>query len=247
MNPPNTSLVEQSAATLQAEFAPPVPFATVATVGRRPTLAIDVAPRVGFYERFGKRAIDVVGASVLLLLSAPVLLIAFLAVKLETRGPVLFCSPRCGKDGEKFSFYKIRSMYQGAHRARAKLMHLNEMDGPVFKLASDPRITRVGRILRRTSIDELPQLWNVICGDMSLVGPRPPIPEEVAEYTPFELQRLSVKPGLTCLWQVSGRSTLGFDEWMRLDNEYIDRRTFAVDMQILVRTIPAVLSCHGAY
>jgi len=138
-------------------------------------------------------------------------------------------------------------MYQGVHRARAKLMHLNEMDGPVFKLASDPRITRVGRILRRTSIDELPQLWNVICGDMSLVGPRPPIPEEVAEYTPFEMQRLSVKPGLTCLWQVSGRSTLGFDEWMRLDNEYIDRRTFAVDMQILVRTIPAVLSCHGAY
>jgi lipopolysaccharide/colanic/teichoic acid biosynthesis glycosyltransferase len=138
-------------------------------------------------------------------------------------------------------------MFNGSHAKRDALMHLNEVDGPVFKLANDPRITRAGRILRRSSVDELPQLWNVLRGDMTLVGPRPPIPEEVAQYSGFEARRLSVKPGLTCLWQVSGRSTLGFDEWMRLDIEYIRRRSFTLDVKILLQTIPAVLSCRGAY
>ena len=137
--------------------------------------------------------------------------------------------------------------YNGSHAKRSALMHLNEMDGPVFKLANDPRITRVGRMLRRTSVDELPQLWNVLRGDMSLVGPRPPIPEEVAQYSAFEAKRLSVRPGLSCLWQVSGRSTLGFNEWMQLDIEYIRHRSFALDLKILLLTIPAVLSCRGAY
>jgi lipopolysaccharide/colanic/teichoic acid biosynthesis glycosyltransferase len=144
-------------------------------------------------------------------------------------------------------FYKFRSMVDGAHESRNFLLHLNEVQGPVFKIADDPRITRVGRYLRRTSIDELPQLVNVLRGDMSLVGPRPPIPEEVEKYEPWQRRRLSVKPGITCLWQISGRSRLGFEEWMRLDIVYIQSCSFLLDMKILLRTIPAVLSRDGAY
>ncbi len=239
MNPPNqlSSVAERPAAALTPEYAP------IDLRVRRLT----EAPRTGFYERCGKRVLDVVGALVCLLLSLPVLCVAALAIKLDSRGSVLFKSERCGLRGRRFTFYKLRTMHDGAHAARHQLMHLNEMDGPVFKLAKDPRITRVGRFLRRSSLDELPQLWNVLRGDMSLVGPRPPIPEEVAQYTGAELQRLAVKPGLTCLWQISGRSTLGFDEWMRLDIEYIERRSAWLDLKILVWTVPAVLSCRGAY
>jgi lipopolysaccharide/colanic/teichoic acid biosynthesis glycosyltransferase len=241
MNPPNqlTAVAEHRLATLPAEDTA--------------SFAIDIsvleggARSVSFYERVGKRILDVSVAAVLFLLSLPLLLVTAIAIKLDSRGPILFRSIRCGRGGKPFVFYKLRSMGNGAHSMKPSLLHLNEVDGPVFKLSNDPRITRVGRWLRRTSIDELPQLWNVLRGDMSLVGPRPPIPEEVEQYTPTQRRRLSVKPGLTCLWQVQGRSDLSFDKWVELDLQYIFERSFATDVKILARTIPAVLSCKGAY
>jgi lipopolysaccharide/colanic/teichoic acid biosynthesis glycosyltransferase len=186
-------------------------------------------------------------ASVAGLLFLPFVPLIALAIKLDSRAPVLYKSVRLGKDGEPFVFYKFRSMVEGAHESTRYLRHLNETGGPVFKSARDPRVTRVGRFLRRTSIDEIPQLWNVVRGDMTLVGPRPPIPEEVEKYEPWQRRRLEVKPGLTCLWQVSGRSKLGFDEWMRLDIQYTQNMTFMLDLKILLRTIPAVISREGAY
>lgn len=241
MNPPNqlTAVAEHRLATLSGEETASFTIDTSILVGAR--------PGASFYEQIGKRALDVAVASLLLLLSLPLLVVVAIAVKLDSRGPVLFRSARCGRGGEPFTFYKLRSMYTGAEAMKHTLLHLNEVDGPVFKLANDPRITRVGRWIRRSSIDELPQLWNIIRGDMSLVGPRPPIPAEVEQYTPSQMRRLSVKPGLTCLWQVSGRSDLSFDEWVRLDLDYIFQRSFAMDVKILARTIPAVLSCRGAY
>jgi len=201
----------------------------------------------GPYLRFGKRAIDLIGALVALVVLSPVILLVALVVKLESRGPVFYRSSRIGKNGRPFTFLKFRSMVDGADRARKQLTHLNEVDGPVFKISRDPRVTRIGRLLRITSVDEIPQFFNVLRGDMSLVGPRPPISEEVEQYEPWQLRRLDVKPGITCLWQISGRSTLSFREWMRLDLEYIKHRSFWLDLRILLRTIPAVLSREGAY
>jgi lipopolysaccharide/colanic/teichoic acid biosynthesis glycosyltransferase len=204
-------------------------------------------PARGLYLRFGKRFFDLLAAVVGLVFSAPVLLLFSILIKLDSRGPVLYKSVRLGKNGRPFIFYKLRSMYTGADRDREQLQHLNEVDGPVFKLSRDPRTTRVGRFIRQTSIDELPQFLNVLRGDMSLVGPRPPLPEEVDQYETWHRRRLEVKPGLTCLWQISGRSRLGFNEWMRLDLEYIKHQSFATDVKILWRTVPAVLSREGAY
>ncbi|MBI1798806.1 MAG: sugar transferase [Candidatus Eisenbacteria bacterium] len=201
----------------------------------------------GFYSRAGKRVLDLFGATVALVLTSPVLLLAALAIKLESRGPVFYKSTRIGRGGRPFTFYKLRSMVNGADRHRHHLTHLNEADGPVFKISNDPRITRIGRFLRSTSIDEIPQFFHVLAGEMSLVGPRPPIPEEVAQYEPWQLHRLDVRPGLTCLWQISGRSRIGFQEWMRLDLEYIRQQSPMLDLKILLRTIPAVLSREGAY
>ncbi len=201
----------------------------------------------GPYLKVGKRVIDLAGALVALVVLSPLMLLVTLLVKLESRGPVLYRSSRIGKNGRPFTFLKFRSMVDGADRRRQQLTHLNEVDGPVFKISRDPRVTRVGRLLRITSIDEIPQFLNVLRGDMSLVGPRPPISEEVEQYEPWQLRRLDVKPGITCLWQISGRSTLTFREWMRLDLEYIKHRSFWLDMRILLRTIPAVLSREGAY
>jgi lipopolysaccharide/colanic/teichoic acid biosynthesis glycosyltransferase len=206
-----------------------------------------VQPKEGFYSLFGKRIIDVVVASIAFVVALPILGIFYILIKLDSRGPVFYRSLRLGKDGRPFVFYKLRSMYNGAHESKCNLLHLNEVDGPVFKLTNDPRITKIGRFMRKTSIDELPQLLNVMKGEMSLVGPRPPIPEEVQKYEPWQKARLNVKPGLTCLWQISGRSRLGFDEWMRLDIEYITHQSLQLDMKILLRTIPAVLSREGAY
>jgi exopolysaccharide biosynthesis polyprenyl glycosylphosphotransferase len=206
------------------------------------------APRAeGLYLKFGKRALDVVGSLAALLVTAPVMALLAVLIKLESRGPVVYKSTRIGRGGRPFTFWKLRSMVQDADVRRHQLKHLNEADGPVFKIARDPRVTRVGRFLRTTSLDEIPQFINVLRGDMSLVGPRPPIPEEVAQYEPWQLRRLDVRPGITCLWQISGRSRLGFQEWMRLDLEYIRHRSFLLDLKILVRTIPAVLSREGAY
>jgi lipopolysaccharide/colanic/teichoic acid biosynthesis glycosyltransferase len=201
----------------------------------------------GLYLRYGKRLIDIAVCGAALVLLAPVFLFLTLAIKFDTPGPVLYRSVRLGRGGRPFQFYKLRSMVREADRLRGELADRNEVNGPVFKIARDPRITRVGRFLRRTSLDELPQLLNVLKGDMTLVGPRPPIPSEVEQYEPWQLRRLSVRPGLTCLWQISGRSRVSFDEWMRLDMEYIDRRCFALDLKIIAMTIPAVLSGEGAY
>jgi lipopolysaccharide/colanic/teichoic acid biosynthesis glycosyltransferase len=174
------------------------------------------------------------------------LLACALAVRLTSSGPILFAQRRVGLNGRTFRLYKFRSMFADAETRRAHLQHLNEMSGPVFKMKRDPRVTAVGRSLRRLSLDELPQLWNVVRGDMSLVGPRPPIPEEVQGYVRWQRRRLSMKPGLTCLWQVNGRNQVGFDEWMKLDLAYIDNWSLKLDLQILLRTIPALLQARGA-
>ncbi|UCF79329.1 MAG: exopolysaccharide biosynthesis polyprenyl glycosylphosphotransferase [Candidatus Eiseniibacteriota bacterium] len=199
------------------------------------------------YLRYFKRGFDVALSLVGLLLGSPLACLIALAIKLDSPGPVLFKQVRVGQGGKPFVFYKFRSMFLGAEGIKREFLHLNQMDGPVFKLLDDPRITRVGRFLRRSSLDELPQLFNVLKGEMSLVGPRPPVPEEVRLYEPWQMRRLAVKPGLTCLWQVSGRSMIGFEEWMRLDIQYIRNRSLLLDLQILLRTVPAVLSGTGAY
>ena len=201
----------------------------------------------GAYLRAGKRIVDVIAAALALLVLSPVILLLAIIVRATSRGPVFYRSMRIGRGGREFTFYKLRSMVKDADLKRLHLHHLNEADGPVFKIARDPRITPIGRFMRSTSLDEVPQFWNVLRGDMSLVGPRPPIPEEVAQYEPWQLRRLDVRPGLTCLWQISGRSRIGFQEWMRLDLEYIRHRSLKLDVKILLRTIPAVLSREGAY
>jgi exopolysaccharide biosynthesis polyprenyl glycosylphosphotransferase len=192
-----------------------------------------------------KRLIDVVLASALLVACAPIMAIAALAVRATSPGPVLFRQVRCGLYGRRFAMLKFRTMHADAEQRKADLLELNEMDGPVFKLRDDPRVTPVGRVLRRWSLDELPQLWNVLWGDMSIVGPRPPVPEEVAQYAVFERRRLSMRPGLTCLWQVMGRNSIGFADWVKLDLRYIDRWSLASDLRILLQTIPAVLRGTG--
>jgi exopolysaccharide biosynthesis polyprenyl glycosylphosphotransferase len=220
------------------------------------TPAVTVAPGIvpfetpesrGLYLKAGKRMIDIASALLGLLVFSPVIAVLALIVRATSRGPVFYRSTRIGRGGQPFTFYKLRSMVKDADLKREHLSHLNEADGPVFKIARDPRITPIGRFMRSTSLDEIPQFWNVLIGDMSLVGPRPPIPEEVAQYEPWQLRRLDVRPGLTCLWQISGRSRIGFQEWMRLDLEYIRHRSLKLDLKILLRTIPAVLSREGAY
>ena len=193
-----------------------------------------------------KRGIDIVGAAIGLILAAPLLAVAAAVIKLSSPGPVLFRQSRSGLHGRPFDMLKLRTMYRDAEEQRWKLLHLNETDGPVFKIREDPRITPVSRFLRRYSIDEIPQLWNVLAGHMSLVGPRPPIPAEVAQYETSERRRLSMRPGLTCLWQISGRNSLAFAEWVKLDLEYIDGWSLASDFKILAKTLPAVLRGTGA-
>ncbi|HXI14182.1 MAG TPA: sugar transferase [Thermoanaerobaculia bacterium] len=193
-----------------------------------------------------KRIFDVAISLMLLVLSAPVLLFAALAIKLTSPGSVVFKQDRLGLNGRLFTLYKFRTMIEDAQARFAEVSHLNEMDGPVFKSRMDPRVTGVGRLLRKFSFDEIPQLWNVLKGDMSLVGPRPPIPEEVGSYQRWHRRRLSMKPGLTCLWQISGRNDIDFDRWMKLDLQYIDNWSPGLDMKILLRTIPAVLLGRGA-
>jgi lipopolysaccharide/colanic/teichoic acid biosynthesis glycosyltransferase len=194
-----------------------------------------------------KRALDLFVASVVLFCTLPIWLVVMAAIKLDSPGPAIFVQERMGMRGRRFRFYKFRSMTDGADRMKDDLRHLSEVDGPVFKLRADPRVTRVGRLLRRTSLDELPQLINVLRGEMSLVGPRPPVPEEVAQYRPSDMIRLAVKPGLTCWWQVRGRSAVDFETWMAFDREYVYGLSFMVDLTILIHTVKAVLSCRGAY
>ncbi len=194
-----------------------------------------------------KRAFDVVMAIALLGLTAPLLALVAVLVKVTSSGPVLFKQIRAGANGRPFVMYKFRSMCENAEVLQGQLAGANEMSGPVFKMRNDPRLTPIGRFLRRTSFDELPQLWNVLRGEMSLVGPRPPVPSEVARYESWQRRRLSMKPGLTCLWQISGRSEIAdFEQWMKMDLKYIDTWSLALDMRIIAKTVPAVLTGRGA-
>ncbi|OAN46049.1 glycosyl transferase [Chloroflexus islandicus] len=194
-----------------------------------------------------KRVLDITVASIAIVLTAPIMLITAILIKLESPGPVIFKQVRVGKDGEHFYCYKFRSMYVDAEQRLRELQAQNEADGPVFKMKRDPRVTRVGRVIRKLSIDELPQLFNVLQGDMSLVGPRPALPSEVAKYTYEQLGRLHAIPGITGLQQVSGRSDLDFKRWVELDLQYIAEQSIWKDFEILLRTIPAVLLGRGAY
>lgn len=194
-----------------------------------------------------KRAIDVLGASLGLIILLPLMVLIAVAIRLDSPGPPIFRQMRVGRNGKLFPVYKFRSMVQDADKLKEQLKHLNEADGPLFKIRDDPRLTRVGRILRRTSLDELPQLWNVLRGDMSLVGPRPALPEEVAHYADWHKRRLVTAPGITGLWQVSGRSNIPFDEMVLLDIYYIENWSPLLDASILLRTVPKVLFGEGAY
>ncbi len=196
--------------------------------------------------RIAKRVVDFVVAGISLVGLAPLMLLVALAIRMTSNGPILYHQTRCGLYGRKFRLIKFRTMVDGAEDRLWEIRHLNEMDGPVFKMRNDPRVTRLGRFLRKLSIDELPQFWNVVKGEMSVVGPRAPLPDEVAHYTLRQRRRLSVKPGITCLWQVSGRSEIDFEQWMALDLQYIDNWSFGLDMLIMLRTIPAVFTGRGA-
>ena len=195
-----------------------------------------------------KRLMDIVGSAIGMILLSPVYLAIAAAVKFTSPGPIIFSQIRVGRYGRHFKFYKFRSMRVDAEAQKAELLAQNESkDGVIFKMKDDPRITKVGKFLRRTSLDELPQLWNVFIGDMSLVGPRPPVPKEVEEYTLEDRKRLDVIPGITCLWQIKGRSEIPFHEQVRLDKEYILAPSVWKDIVILFKTIPAILGGKGAY
>jgi exopolysaccharide biosynthesis polyprenyl glycosylphosphotransferase len=213
-------------------------------------VVVDVARRERrrlVYESVLKRLVDLFLATFGLVAALPIWLAIIVAVKLDSPGPAIFVQERVGQHGRRFRFYKFRSMYVDAEQRLAEVQAHNEAEGPVFKMRHDPRISKVGALLRRTSLDELPQLINVLKGDMSLVGPRPPLPREVAQYRPSDHVRLAVKPGLTCLWQVSGRSNVGFDQWMEMDRHYVRNMSLWLDLTILLRTVRAVLSMRGAY
>jgi lipopolysaccharide/colanic/teichoic acid biosynthesis glycosyltransferase len=197
--------------------------------------------------RWLKRVIDVVLGVGLLIVAAPIVALAAIGIVCATGGSPFFAQERVGINGRRFKMFKLRTMVNGAHEMRRDLMHLNEVDGPVFKIRNDPRLYPFGGFLRRTSIDELPNLINVVLGDMALVGPRPALPSEVLHYDGFARRRLSVPQGLTCLWQVNGRSKVSFEEWMLLDNLYVDTWSPLGDLVVLARTIPAVLRKDGAH
>ena len=194
-----------------------------------------------------KRVIDLAGALVALVFLGPLMLLTAVLIKLESRGPVLFWQYRLGEHGIPFRFYKFRSMVPDAEQARCDLLDSNEAEGPIFKIRCDPRVTRVGRWIRKTSLDETPQLLHVLQGKMSLVGPRPPLPEEVEGYEPWQRERLAVRPGLTCIWQISGRSDIPFERWVELDIIYVRSRSLLLDLKILALTPWAVISGRGAY
>jgi len=195
---------------------------------------------------FVRRVMDIVFALALAPIWLPLIAFSAVLIKLTSPGPVFFKQERCGLNGRLFTMYKLRSMVDNAEQLRYELDSLNEMDGPVFKLSRDPRVTPVGRFIRRFSIDEFPQFLNVLRGDMSLVGPRPPLPQEVSKYARWQKRRLSMKPGITCLWQISGRNEVSFDEWMKLDLSYIDNWSLLLDLKILLKTVPVVLLGKGA-
>jgi lipopolysaccharide/colanic/teichoic acid biosynthesis glycosyltransferase len=194
-----------------------------------------------------KRLLDIVLSFASLVILSPILAFLCLAIKLTSEGPILYKQIRVGAGGKLFLIYKFRSMIQNADSLRNSLASKNEASGPVFKIRNDPRITPIGRYLRKFSLDELPQLWNILRGEMSIVGPRPPLPNEVQNYQPWQLRRLSVPQGLTCIWQISGRSNVNFDDWVKLDLRYIDSWSLILDLKIIIHTFLTVLRGHGAY
>lgn len=194
-----------------------------------------------------KRATDIAVSAAALVLLAPVLVAVAAAIVIVSPGSPLFLQERVGRDRQRFRIWKFRTMHPGSHLLHDDVRHLNDVSGPVLKIRNDPRLHGLGAILRRTSIDELPNFVNVLLGEMSVVGPRPPLPSEVEHYDAYALRRLTVKPGITCLWQISGRSNVSFDRWMELDNEYIETWTPLLDLAIIARTIPAVIRGEGAH
>lgn len=205
-----------------------------------------VTPRVITYRK-RKRILDILGSTALLILLFPLMAVMAVLIKLTSRGPVFYTSPRVGLCGKTFPFYKFRSMYLDSDVKKDELLDQNEREGPIFKMKNDPRVTPVGRFMRKYSIDELPQLINVFLGHMSLVGPRPPLPREVEQYDEYMAERLSVRPGLTCYWQIKGRSDLTFEQWMELDHQYLHEMSVWVDLKILLLTPGAVIRGDGAY
>lgn len=199
------------------------------------------------WARLFKRGIDVLGSALGLLILSPLLAIVAVAIRLDSPGPVIFSQPRVGRDGRLFKVYKFRTMVKDADQIKDQVRHLNEAQGPMFKIRDDPRVTRMGRFLRRTSLDELPQFWNSLRGDMSLVGPRPALPDEVADYADWHRKRLATAPGITGLWQVSGRNRLSFDQMVRLDIAYIEQWSLWLDIKIMVKTVPVLLHLDQAY
>ena len=198
------------------------------------------------YEIF-KRIIDIIGAGLGLILLSPIIAIVACAVKVTSKGPIFFSQKRVGKNGELFEMYKFRSMVVNAEELKGNLEDQNEMSGPMFKIKDDPRITKVGKFIRKTSIDELPQLWNVLKGDMSLVGPRPSLPKEVEQFDNWMFKRLSVRPGLTCYWQVSGRNNIDFEDWMKLDVKYVDERNIWIDIKLIFKTVFVLFGDKNAH
>ncbi|MGL4570202.1 MAG: sugar transferase [Clostridium sp.] len=188
------------------------------------------------YE-FMKRLIDIIGSLCGIILLSPVFLVVSILIKKESKGPIIFSQDRIGKDSVHFKMYKFRSMVQNAEELKAKLQEQNEMSGPMFKMKEDPRVTNIGKFIRKTSIDELPQLINVLKGDMSLVGPRPSLPKEVEQFESWMMERLEVKPGLTCYWQVRGRNDIDFEDWMKLDIKYVRERNLLIDIKLIFKTV----------
>ena len=207
----------------------------------------DVLGKESIFYSVTKRLIDIVGSLCGIILLSPLFLIVAILIKLEDpKGKVFFAQERNGRYPKTFKMYKFRSMVHNAEDLLKDLMDRNEQTGPVFKINDDPRITKVGKFIRKTSIDELPQLFNVLKGDMSLVGPRPPIPREVEQYNSYQMQRLAVKPGLTCIWQVSGRNNIGFDEWVEMDIEYIKTRNLWLDIKLIFKTVGVLFGDDNA-
>ncbi|ENH98101.1 priming glycosyltransferase [Gracilibacillus halophilus YIM-C55.5] len=217
---------------------------TQQTVVQEQSIVVNDSP---FYL-FMKRMMDICLSIIGLILLSPIFIITAILIKIEDpKGPILFNQNRVGKLEKQFKMYKFRSMVSNAEELKLRLLDQNEAEGPVFKIKDDPRVTKVGRFIRKTSIDELPQLINVLKGQMSLVGPRPPLPDEVAQYNTYEKQRLLVKPGLTCYWQVSGRSNLGFEEWVELDVKYIEERNLLLDIKLIFKTFIVLFGSKDAY
>ena len=199
-----------------------------------------------FYDMI-KRLIDIICSFMGLLALSPLFIIIAIIIKFTSKGPVFFSQKRVGKYGREFYMYKFRSMVVNAEELKEKLAAQNEMSGPMFKMKDDPRVTKVGKFIRKTSIDELPQLWNVLKGDMSLVGPRPSLPKEVAQFEDWMHRRLEVKPGLTCYWQVSGRNNIDFEDWMKLDIRYVEERNLWIDIKLILKTVSVLFGDKNAH